>query len=158
MKILIDVNVILDVILARKPWAADSALLLDVAERGKFTAYVAGHTITTAYYIVTRNTSARKAATAVTDLLRIVEIVPIGTPDFAQALVLGMSDFEDAVQAAAAAKVGADFVATRNEREYRKSPAKARSPSELLTLLDSINRSWPASMQLIPPASGAGGR
>jgi len=53
------------------------------------------------------------------------------------ALVLGMSDFEDAVQAAAAAKVGADFVATRNERDYRKSPVKARSPSELLTLLAS---------------------
>jgi len=34
VKILIDVNVILDVILARKPWAADSALLLDAAERG----------------------------------------------------------------------------------------------------------------------------
>jgi predicted nucleic acid-binding protein len=135
VKILVDINVVLDVLLARQPWAADSALLLDAAERGKINAFVAGHTVTTAYYIVARNSTARKAATAVTDLLRIVEIVPIEATDFAQALVLGMSDFEDAVQAAAAAKVGADYVATRNERDYKKSPIKARSPSDILALL-----------------------
>ncbi len=136
MKILIDVNVVLDVLLARKPWAADSALLLDAAERGTITAYVAGHTITTAYYIVVRNSSPRKAATAVSDLLRILKVVPVESADFAQALVLGMNDFEDAVQAAAAAKVGADFVATRSERDYKRSPIKARSPSELRAMLD----------------------
>lgn len=135
MKILIDVNVVLDVLLARTPWAADSALLLDAAERGKITAYVAGHTITTAYYIVARNSSPRKAAIAVTDLLRIIKVVPVDSADFAQALVLGMTDFEDAVQATAAAKVGADFVATRSEKDYKKSPIKARSPSGLLGLL-----------------------
>lgn len=136
MKVLIDVNVVLDVILARRPWAADSALLLDAVERASITGYVAGHTITTAYYIVARNSTARKAATATTDLLRIVKVVPVGAADFAQALVLGMADFEDAVQAAAAAKVGADFIATRNEKDYRRSPIPARTPSELLALLN----------------------
>lgn len=132
---LFDVNILLDVLLARKPWAADSALLLDAAERGKIVGYVAGHTITTAYYIVARSAGARKAATAITDLLRIVKVVPVEAADFAQALVLGMADFEDAVQAAAAAKIGADYVATRNEKDFKRSPVKARSPSELLTLL-----------------------
>lgn len=135
MKVLIDVNVVLDVLLAREPWAGDSARLLDAAERKAITGYVAGHTITTAYYIVARAAGAKKAATAVTDLLRLVRIVPIEAADFAQALVFGMTDFEDAIQAAAAAKVGADFVATRNERDFRRSPTKARSPSELLTLI-----------------------
>lgn len=135
MKVLIDVNVVLDVLLARVPWAGDSALLLDAVERRKVTGYVAGHTITTVHYIVARNVGARKAATAVTDLLRIASVVPIEAADFAQALVFGMADFEDAVQAAAAAKIGADYVATRNEKDYRRSPVKARSPSQLLALL-----------------------
>jgi len=136
VKVLFDVNVLLDVLLDRKPWAADSALLLDAAERKKIVGYVAGHTMTTAYYIVARSAGARKAATAATDLLRIVEVVPVEAADFAQALVLGMADFEDAVQAAAAAKIGADYIATRNEKDFRRSPVKARSPAELLTLLD----------------------
>jgi predicted nucleic acid-binding protein len=135
VKILIDVNVILDVLLAREPWAADSARLLDAVERKSVSGYVAGHTITTAYYIVARGAGRRKAATAVTDLLRIVKVVPVEAADFGQALVFGMDDFEDAVQAAAAAKIGADFVATRNQKDFRRSPIKARSPSELLALI-----------------------
>jgi predicted nucleic acid-binding protein len=135
VKILIDVNVILDVLLAREPWAADSARLLDAVERKSVSGYVAGHTITTAYYIVARGAGRRKAATAVTDLLRIVKVVPVEAADFGQALVFGMDDFEDAVQAAAAAKIGADFVATRNEKDFKRSPIKARSPSELLALI-----------------------
>jgi hypothetical protein len=49
--------------------------------------------------------------------------------------VTSPSDFEDAVQAAAAAKVGADFVATRNEKDFKRRPTKARSPAELLILI-----------------------
>jgi predicted nucleic acid-binding protein len=135
LKVLVDVNVVVDVLLGREPWAGDSARLLDAAERKKITAYVAGHTVTTAYYIVARSGGARKAATAVTDLLRIVRIVPIESADFAQALVLGMTDFEDAVQAAAAAKIGADYIATRDEKDFRRSPVEARSPSEILAQL-----------------------
>lgn len=130
-----DINVILDVLLERQPWAADSARLLDAAERRLIDGYAAGHTITTVHYIVARNAGVRKAATAVTDLLRILQIVPLEAPDFAQALVLGMADFEDAVQAAAAARVGADYVATRNEKDFRRSPVKPRSPSGILALL-----------------------
>ena len=137
MKLLLDINVLLDVVLEREPWAAESALLLDAAERGTATAFIAGHTITTAYYVISRNSSRHKAATAVTDIMRIATIVPVGADDFAQALVLGMLDFEDAVQAAAAAKVGADFIATRNAKDYRNSPVKPRSPGELLTMLAS---------------------
>ncbi len=135
MKILFDVNVVLDVILERAPWVDDSASLLDAAERRKVAGYIAGHTITTVYYIVARASGARRAATAVTDLLRIVKIVPVDGTDFAQALVLGMPDFEDAVQAAAAAKAGADYIATRNGKDFKSSPVKPRTPGELLAMV-----------------------
>jgi len=135
VRILFDVNVVLDVLLDRDEWVAESASLLDLAERGKVNGYVAGHTVTTVHYIVARSAGRRKAATAVTDVLRILHVVPIAESDFAQALVLGFADFEDAVQAAAALKVGADYVATRNARDFKASPVKARSPGELLALM-----------------------
>ncbi len=135
MKILFDINVVLDVILKREPWSRDSSALLDAAERRKVTGYVAAHTITTVYYIVAKVSGARRAATAVADLLRIVKIAPIAEADFTQALVLGIADFEDSVQAAAAAKVGADYIATRNGKDFRNSPVKPRSPAELLAML-----------------------
>lgn len=135
MKILFDVNVVLDVLLDRDEWVAESASLLDLAERRKISGYVAGRTVTTVHYIVARAAGRRKAATAVTDLLRILHVVPIAESDFAQALVLGFADFEDAVQVAAALKVGADYVATRNASEFKANPVKARSPGELLALM-----------------------
>ena len=135
MRILFDVNVVLDVLLDRAEWVAESAALLDLAERGKVNGYVAGHTVTTVHYIVARTAGRRKAVTAVTDLLRILHVVPIAEADFAQALALGFADFEDAVQAAAALKIGADYVATRNVSDFKASPVKARSPGELLALM-----------------------
>jgi predicted nucleic acid-binding protein len=135
MKLLIDINIVLDVILARDPWADEAALLLSGVEEGRAAGYVAGHTITTVHYIAARQRDRRSAATAVTDLLRIVESVPMGDPDFHQALVLGLEDFEDAVQAAAALKIGADFLVTRNRWDFEGVTIPCRTAGELLPLL-----------------------
>ncbi|HEX8209392.1 MAG TPA: PIN domain-containing protein [Longimicrobium sp.] len=135
MKLLLDINVLLDLFLERKPWDVEAALLLSAVENGHAEAYVAGHTITTVHYIVAKAKDRRVAAIAVTDLLRIVRVVPVEAPDFHQALVLGLGDFEDAVQVSAGLKIGADFVVTRNEKDFRGGPPAPRSPGEILALM-----------------------
>ena len=135
MKLLIDVNIVLDVAFGRQPWAGDAALLLAEIVGGRAEGLVAGHTITTIHYIVAKEKGRQTAAAAITDLLRIVTVVPLETADFHQALVLGLNDFEDAVQATAAMKVGADYVVTRNGKDFRGAPVEARTPAEVLALL-----------------------
>ncbi len=135
MKLLLDINVVLDVVLARRPWVADAALLLSAVEEGRAQGHVAGHTITTVHYIVAKVKDRQTAATAVTDLLRIVRVVPLGDADFQQALVLGLADFEDAVQAAAALGIGADYLVTRNADDFSGIPVPVRTPGEVLALL-----------------------
>lgn len=135
MKLLLDTNVVLDVILARPPWAQEAAPLLSAVEEGRAEGYVAAHTITTIHYIVAREKGRRLAATAVTDLLRIVHVVPLGDADFQQALVLRLGDFEDAVQAAAALKIGADYLITRNPQDFEGIPVPIRSAGEVLPLV-----------------------
>jgi hypothetical protein len=44
--------------------------------------YVAGHTITNVHYVVAKAKDRRVAAMAVTDLLRIVLVVPVEAADF----------------------------------------------------------------------------
>jgi hypothetical protein len=46
-----------------------------------------------------------------------------------------MRDFEDAMQVAAAQACAADIIATRNTRDFRASPVKARTPKQLLVQL-----------------------
>lgn len=134
-KLLLDINILLDLFLQRQPWEAEAAILLSAVENGRAEGYVAGHTITTVHYVVARARDRHVAAIAVSDLLRIVQIVPVDSSDFHQALVLGLGDFEDAVQVAAGLKIGADFVVTRDEKHFRGSPLPPRSPGEIMALL-----------------------
>ena len=135
MKILLDINVVLDVLLERTEWVKEAAHLLAAAVRNQVTAYVAGHTITTAHYVIGRARDKKVAATALSDLLRILEVVPVEKADFTQALVLGFSDFEDAVQTACAMKIGADYLVTRNEKDFKDSPVPILPPGAVLALL-----------------------
>ena len=135
MKLLLDINVLLDVILQRNPWAESAAHLLTRIEEGDASGFVAGHTLTTVHYIVARARDRQSAAAAVTDLLRILEVVPIEKVDFNQALVLPMDDFEDAVQAAAALKIGVDYVVTRGEKGFRALSIPSVNTGEILSLL-----------------------
>jgi predicted nucleic acid-binding protein len=135
LKLLLDINLILDVVLKRQPWAVDAARLLSAADGGGVVGYVAGHTVTTVHYVMAKAQGAPAALLAIADLLRFVEVVPVEKSDFHQAIALGMRDFEDAVQAACALKVGADYIATRNEKDFQGVPIPARSAGSILALL-----------------------
>lgn len=132
---LLDTNVILDVVLAREPWADTAAELLDAAARGAITGWVAGTTITTVHYIVERARDRATATTAVSDLLQVVKVVPLASEDFHRALALGLRDFEDAVQVAAGLRAGVQYLITRNARDFRSAPIDVRSPAEAVALI-----------------------
>ncbi|MBX6333013.1 MAG: PIN domain-containing protein [Gemmatimonadaceae bacterium] len=134
-KLLIDTNVILDVVLARRPWAEDAALLFDVVARERARGYVASHAVTTVHYIVERERDRSTAATAVSDLLAVLDVVPLESADFQRALALRLRDYEDAVQVAAALRIGADYLVTRNEKDFKGAPVTSRSAGEILALL-----------------------
>lgn len=136
--LLVDTNVILDVILERAPWAAEATLLLDAIARGAARGFVAGHAITTVHYIVEKPAGRTAAATAVSDLLQLLDVVPLERSDFQRALALTLKDYEDAVQVAACLKAGADYLVTRNGKDYKGAPVTARTPGELLGILAAL--------------------
>ena len=130
-----DTNVLLDVVLERSPWAKEAGLLLDAVARGRAQGFVAGHAVTTVHYVVERAVNAAAAATAVADLLQLVVVVPLDGADFQRAMAMGLRDFEDAVQAAACLKVGAEYLVTRNARDFRGAPVETRTAGEVLGLI-----------------------
>jgi predicted nucleic acid-binding protein len=135
LKLLLDINVILDVVLSRIPWMGEAARLLTAVESGQADGYIAAHTLTTIHYYVAKHRGRVAAISFVTDLLRIVRVVPVGGADFLQALVLGIDDFEDAVQTIAALQIGADYLVTRNARDFNEEFVEIRTPGEVVALL-----------------------
>lgn len=133
--LLVDTNVILDVILARTPWARDAALLLDAVARGQARGFIAGHAVTTVHYVVEKERDRTTANTAVGDVLQLLTVVPLAAAEFQRALALGLREFEDAVQVAASLAVDADYLVTRNGKDFRGAPVATYTPGELLAIL-----------------------
>jgi predicted nucleic acid-binding protein len=135
LELLFDTNVLLDVMLDRSPWADDATRLLDRVATGAARGFVAAHAVTTLQYIVQRARGRAVAVTAMSDLLELLDVVPLDSADFQRALALQLKDFEDAVQVAACLRAGADFLVTRNPRDFAGAPVELRSAGEIAAML-----------------------
>lgn len=135
LRVLLDTNVLLDVLLARQPWAADAERVLDALRSGPVRGGVAAHTVTTLYYIAARTMGRAPAWQALGDLLGVVDVVAVDAAVLAEALTLPMRDFEDAVQAVCARRYGADLIVTRDPRDFAAVGIPVTSPAAALTRL-----------------------
>ena len=134
-RVLLDINVVLDVLASREPFADDAEAVLRHVEAGSIEGLVAAHTITTLHFLLAKNIGKAKARKVLTDLLHVVGVVPVDEDRVRHALALNWADFEDAVQAACAEKAEADYLVTRDKKGFRQSPVKTVTPAELLALI-----------------------
>jgi predicted nucleic acid-binding protein len=132
MKVLIDLNVLLDVIQRREPHYRPAARVLSLVAEGMIEAVVPGHALTTVHYIVSRFTDAGTADAAINWILTDFEVIGEGTDVMLRARSLASDDFEDAVVAAAAQTASCDWIITRNVVDFAESPVPAITPAELL--------------------------
>jgi predicted nucleic acid-binding protein len=133
MKVIIDTNVIIDVLEHRDEFFADSYAVLQLAAHGKLEGFVSAGAISDIYYIIRKSLgNAGKSREAVMGLLELVELCDTASSDIMSALLLRIADFEDAILAATAKRENADFIITRNERDFTNSPVRAVSPSVFL--------------------------
>ena len=132
IKVLFDTNVLLDAMLAREPFVADAAFLLNAVESGRIEGFMSATTVTDVHYLVGRQTKSSEAAiVAVTRLLALMEICAVDREILEQAIVLGLPDFEDAVQIACAIELELEEIVTRDVNGFAGSPIPVLSPQEL---------------------------
>jgi predicted nucleic acid-binding protein len=135
MLVLLDVNVILDVLGRREPHYEAAAELWSAIEAGEATGLIAAHTVTTLYYLLQRHANSRQATAAVRDLMRVFSVAAVDEAVLSEALGLKWEDFEDAVQMAAAARAGAEYLITRNPGDFEGGTVPVLGPGEFTILL-----------------------
>ena len=113
------------------PGAPASAQLLASCGR-QHEALLAWHSIATLAYLIERQQSAISGRDFIRGMLGWADVAQTSRADALAALDLPMGDFEDALQVAAAMACGAQFVITRNERDFKNSPVPALSPDDFL--------------------------
>ena len=130
---LVDTDVLIDVALDRKPHPKAACDLLDRLERHPNSAFIAWHTASNFYYLVASKRGTADTRRFLSELLGYVGVAPVDTAMLRYAITLPMSDFEDAMQVAAARACNARHIVTRNLSDYRLSPIPAISPQEAVS-------------------------
>ena len=135
MRILVDLNVVLDVVQIREPFYADSAKVLDAVVNQEVDGFLAAHSMTTLFYILTRWQNRVTAVSVLQELLTSFTVAAIDDAVIRQALSWGWRDFEDAVQMATAVHAKLDYLITRNPKDFETRPIPVLQPAPLLPLL-----------------------
>ncbi|MBC2717660.1 MAG: PIN domain-containing protein [Desulfobacteraceae bacterium] len=138
MNILFDTNVILDVLLDRKPFSEPASQLLTLVERGEISGIICATTVTTIHYLSTKVLGENKSQSQIKDLLTLFEIASVNRTVIEEALKSKFSDFEDSVIFQAAHHAGAEAIVTRDPKGFKKSKLPVFNPIELLKILQAI--------------------
>ncbi len=136
MRVLIDINVVLDVLLDRSPHAEASAATWAAIEEGRAEGLLSAHAITTIHYLMRKEVGVAKATQTIAAILRVFGVALVDGSVIADALELRLPDFEDAVTCAAARHAACDFIVTRDPQDFRGSPIRCLAPDAAVPLLD----------------------
>jgi predicted nucleic acid-binding protein len=132
--VIVDTNVVLDVLLERKPFVKDAVDLFRLAEESHIDAFLCATTITTIDYLLTQSLPASIARDALRKIISLFEIATVNRPVIERVLRSKIHDFEDAVLDEAGQMAGVDSVITRNTKDFAGSALKVFDPTEFLAL------------------------
>ena len=136
MKLMIDTNVVLDVLLKREPFYKSSFKILELSDRNDICEYISATSLTDIYYIANRQIHNKTVVLElINNLLKIIHIAGVNEQEILFSLQLGWKDFEDAVQYSSAKSLEVDCIITRNPGDYRDSQITVYNPEQALNNL-----------------------
>jgi len=135
MKVLLDANVILDVLLNRQPWVVDSQAVWDANHEGRIQGCVVATAVTNLFYIARKLVGQPLALRGVFDCLAAFDVLSVDSAILNDAAKLPGSDFEDNVSICCAVSNDLDLIVTRDLNGFVQSHVPAVSPAEFLARL-----------------------
>ena len=132
MKILLDTNVVLDVALARQPFCQAAEMILDASDFRRVHLFITASSATDLYYVLRKEKGRDIGLRFIRRLLEGVDACGVDKNTLIVALNSGFSDFEDAVQNAAAIDNQIETIVTRDKAGYRTSPLAVLTPEEFV--------------------------
>jgi predicted nucleic acid-binding protein len=134
-RLLLHVNVVLDLLLDREPFAAAAKALWASAELERIEVLLPAHGVTTIFYITSRERDARFARRVVQEILSVAAVAPVDGGVLDRAFTLPCPDFEDAVCQAAAEAADCSILVTRDPSGYRGAGLPVLDPDTAVALL-----------------------
>lgn len=132
MTLLIDTNIVLDVLQNRENFVKESAMIWKLCETEQAKGYISTLSFANIMYILRKELTSDKIEEVYHKLCLIFEFADFSSSILSKAVEMNWKDFEDAVQSATAEQIHADYIITRNVRDFTRSKVVAFTPTELL--------------------------
>ena len=131
--VLIDTNIFIDVLQDRIPFTDNSQAVIGLVTQKKIKGAVAAHSITNLWYILRKTHSDEERRNYLLSLFELFDVVSIDKNRLVAALEnSNFKDFEDCLQDECAYGINADYIITRNAKDFESSMVKALTPEEFL--------------------------
>ena len=131
--VLIDTNIFIDVLQDRIPFTDNSQAVIGLVTQKKIKGAVAAHSITNLWYILRKTHSDEERRNYLLSLFEIFDVVSIDKNRLVAALEnSNFKDFEDCLQDECACAINADYIITRNAKDFESSMVKVLTPEEFL--------------------------
>ena len=135
MKVLIDTNVILAGLCKREGFFEDADKIFKLCEVKKIEGSISALSISNLVYIMRKELDAEKIKEVLQQLSLIFKITDLKADDLKKAADMNFKDYEDALQSVCAVRLKANYIITRNIKDFTYSKVMAIKPSELLERL-----------------------
>ena len=138
MKVLIDSNVALDILLNNAAFYVSSMAVFVHAEQNLLTGYVSASAITDIYYISKKQLGKKAALKAIKKMLSVFKPATVTDNHIHQALDMEWADFEDSVQFVVGEGLAVDYIITRNTQDFSSSSIVVLTPEKFIQTIADI--------------------
>ena len=136
MRLMIDTNILLDVLMHRDPFFDNSKAVLKLCEDRVVNGFISASAITDLFYITRKALgSVEDTYRVISNVLNIVRILTVTNDDVLSAFQIKAKDFEDCLMATCAKSNQCDGIVTRNTKDFTGFGITLYTPEELLLLL-----------------------
>ena len=132
MKILLDTNVVLDLLLAREPFVQEAREIFIHLENHSLQGYICATTVTTLHYLIGREKSKQEANEIIENILTLFSVTQVNKEVLLLACRQNGIDYEDAVIYSSSEKEQIDHIITRDKRGFKHSKISTLTPKEFL--------------------------
>jgi predicted nucleic acid-binding protein len=135
--VLIDTDVLLDYFFKRQPFLNNADSIVNLLREKRIIGYVSAQSLINAFYILRTDFTFSERKALIRGFCYMVTICNVSGEMVLKALEdETFSDFEDCVQMHCAVSVNADFIITRNTKDFANSRIKAITPAEFLDIIN----------------------
>ena len=133
MRVALDTNVVLDILLEREPFSQHASSIFSLIERNAIEAALCATTLTTIDYLLSRSMPKKQTRKVIGSLLELFEICPVNRAVLQSASLSSITDFEDAVLHESARLSSCQVIITRNGKDFKKATLTILDPAEFLS-------------------------